>query len=104
MVHRLQNEGVKITKITGDQIRKNLPPAVPEQFVAAGEPLEDEVHIVGPLPFPNEVLMMINSKALGDDFFENVFVRGGEFTPTLKLSRSRSTIQGNPLRTGIEQF
>ena len=58
VVHGAQDEYVQVAEVARDQVGHDLAAAVGQQLVAAGEALEDQIHVRGIIAFPDQVLTL----------------------------------------------
>ena len=56
MIRLVKDRGVQVTKVTGNEQGKNLCSAVRENFIPAGESLEEKMYRLARIAFSNKVL------------------------------------------------
>jgi hypothetical protein len=47
VIHRPQNEYVHVAKVAGDEVRHDVALAIRQDFIAAGEPLQNQMDVIG---------------------------------------------------------
>ena len=77
MIHRPQNEYVHVAKVAGDEVRHDVALAIRQDFIAAGEPLQNQMDVIGSFALSDDVGARGNEAALAGGFGENPPVLAG---------------------------
>jgi hypothetical protein len=85
VVHPVQDEDVQIAEVSRDEIGDELPTPVYEQFVSASQPLDDEMNVVGPLAFPDDVAAGSDPASADHNLVEIVEIFGRQRLKALEL-------------------
>ena len=77
MIHRPENEGVYIAQVARNEIGHDVALAVRQDLVAAGEPRQHQMDVVGSFALADDVGARGNEAALAGGFGENPPVLAG---------------------------
>ena len=86
MIHRLQEEAVKIDEVACDMDRRDLPPSVREDLVAGRIAIQEKQNsLAGPVALPHEVLIGLDHPNASDCVFEHSLFRFGKLVVFFEL-------------------
>jgi hypothetical protein len=85
VIHLLEDENVHVAQVAGNQIGHDIPAAVWDDLVAAGEPLQHQVDVIGSLALSDYIRRGTHTAAVADSIGQNTSVLAGEGDEIPKL-------------------